>query len=125
VIAAVDPEHYIIENVARCDDLRDPCRLNGLAFGLPFDLERHFETSFSVPDAVEHGEPTVGVYTRKENDQSVRELAEAKGVPSSWGKQGVRSAIPAEFVRWLLSYCPTVDVDRPAREQTTLDKIAT
>jgi len=117
---------YVIENVpgaTRAGHLRDPARVNGLAFGLPFDLTRHFETGFSAPDAVERGDPTVGVHTREENDQSVRELAEAKGVPSSWGKQGVRSAIPGEFVRWVLSYCPAVDVDRPTREQTTLDTI--
>ena len=41
VIGAVAPDHYIIENVVTCDDLRDPCRPNGLAFGLPIENCRH------------------------------------------------------------------------------------
>lgn len=114
---------YVIENVpgaSRVGHLRDPTRVNGLAFGKPYDLTRHFETSFPVPDAVENGTPTVTVSTRDHDDQSARPLAEAKGVPASWGKQGVRSAIPTEYVFWLLSHCPTVDAPRPHRDQKTL-----
>ena len=69
VIGAVAPDHYIIENVATCDDLRDPCRPNGLAFGLPIENCRHFETSFPVPDAYERGTPEIALghgYVRKE-----------------------------------------------------------
>jgi len=118
---------YVIENVpgaTREGHIRSPTKINGLAFGKPYDLERHFETSFPVPDAVECGEPTVKVQTRVGDNQSVASLAEAKGVPASWGKQGVRSAIPREYVNWLLSYCPTVDAPRPNREQQTLLAVA-
>lgn len=117
---------YVIENVpgaTRVGHLQNPTRINGLAFGKPYDLERHFETSFPVPDAVETGEPTVKVQTRDEDDQSVKDLAQAKGVPSEWGKQGVRSAIPEEYVRWLLSYCPSLDVERPTRSQRMLTEM--
>ena len=117
---------YIIENVpgaTHVGHLRDSTRINGLAFAKSYDLERHFETSFPVPDAVENGNPSVTISTRDSDDQSVRDLAEAKRVPMSWGKQGVRSAIPREYVYWLLSYCPTVDAPRPRREQQTLTEV--
>jgi site-specific DNA-cytosine methylase len=120
-IANAAGAEYVIENVpgaSREGYLRDAARVNGLAFGLPFNLERHFETSFPCPDALERGTPEIVVDTR--NDQSVRDLAEAKRVPASWGKQGVRSAIPRKFVRWVLSFCPTLDVDRPERSQQML-----
>jgi hypothetical protein len=126
-IAEAAGAEYVIENVpgaTRVGHLHDPARVNGLAFGQPYDLERHFETSFPVPDAVEAGEPAVPVATRDGDDQSVRDLAAAKDVPMSWGKQGVRSAIPSEYVRWVLSFCPTVDVGRPEREQTMLAAVA-
>ncbi len=115
--------HYVIENVpgaSRHGHLEDAARVNGLAFGKRYDLERHFETSFPLPDAYEPGAPDIGVRTRDENDQSVSQLASEKGVPSSWGKQGVRSAIPREFVRWVLSHCPALDVERPKRNQLML-----
>lgn len=118
---------YVIENVpgaSRQDHLENPTRVNGLAFGKGYDLERHVETSFPVPDAYEPGQPDVTVQTRDEDDQSVRDLADAKGVPLSWGKQGVRSAIPREYVHWLLSYCPTVEAPRPTREQQTLAEVS-
>jgi hypothetical protein len=118
---------YVIENVpgaSRAGHLRDTARVNGLAFGEPYDLERHFETSFPLADACEPGEPSVTVQTREGDDQSVADLAAAKGVPMSWGKQGVRSAIPAEYVRWVLSFCPNLDVERPAREQTMLTEVS-
>jgi len=98
---------YVIENVPRCDDLRDPARVNGLAFGADYDLERWFETSHPLPDHYVSGATSTPVDTRRE--QSVAPLAEAKGVPASWGKQGVRSAIPRQYVRYVLGYCPTVD----------------
>jgi hypothetical protein len=117
---------YVIENVAgatRHGHLHDPARVNGLAFGKPFGLERHFETSFPCPDAFQSGRPSTPVQTRDGESQSVAELAAAKNVPASWGKQGVRSAIPREYVRWLLSHCPGVEVEPPAREQTMLTEI--
>jgi hypothetical protein len=113
---------YVIENVPRCDDLRDPARVNGHAFGAGYDLERHFETSFELPDHVVDGMTSIAVDTRR--DQSPRALSEAKGVPASWGKQGVRSAIPSEYVRYVLSYCPAVEEIAPpeatSRGQTKL-----
>ena len=117
--------HYVIENVrgaTRDGDLEANCRVNGLAFGKPFDLERHFETTFDVPDAYVPGEPSVTVDTRQ--DQSVRELAAAKGVPSEWGKQAVRSAIPLEYVWWVLGHCPAIDIPIPERRQWTIGEAA-
>lgn len=119
---------YVIENVRGASwvgHLRNPARVNGLAFGKPYDLERHFETSFPCPDAYESGTPTVTVQTRTSGSQSVAELAEAKGVPASWGKQGVRSAIPREYVRWVLSFCPALGVPRPQRPQRMLTEVST
>lgn len=114
---------YIIENVPGCEDLRDPTRINGLAFNAGYDLERWFETSFPCPDAVGTGEADIVVNTRSGKSQSVKELAKAKKVPMSWGKQGVRSAIPREYVYWLLSFCPGVDAPRPKRQQTMLSEV--
>ncbi len=111
VVAAVDPDEYIIENVATCDDLEEPARLNGLAFGLPVDNCRHFETSFPVPDAYESGTAEISI-----GSEYVRhELAAAKGVPAEWTESEIRSAIPREFVQYLLHYCPSIpDVSLPA-----------
>lgn len=115
--------HHIIENVpgaTRVGDLETNVRLNGLAFDQPYRLERHFQTSFECPDATARGQPEVAVDTR--GDQSVAALAEAKGVPAEWGKQGVRSAIPREYVYWLLHHAPldNLDVPKPERSQRTL-----
>lgn len=126
VLAAIDPDHYVIENVPRCPHLDDPVRVNGLAFGLPFDLERHFETSFEAPHAVEKGQPELTMSTRdnyNNTEYQRRELAEAKGVPTDWPEQSVHSAIPSEYVGWLLSFCPSVAVEPPRREQTTLQEV--
>lgn len=112
VIAAIGPDEYLVENVPRCDELKNPTRVNGLAFGLPFDLERHFETSFAVPHAVETGEPDLTMSTRDNYNNTEcqrRELAEAKSVPTDWPEQSVHSAIPPEYVQYLLHYCPAVD----------------
>jgi len=117
---------YVVENVpgaTRQGHLHDPARLNGLAFGQSYDLTRHFETSFPLPDAYEAGTPDVGVRTRDDDDQSVKALADAKAVPASWGKQAVRSAIPREYVYWVLSHSETVDAPRPPRSQKTLDEV--
>jgi len=108
--------NYVIENVPRATkvgDLDANVRVNGLAFGLGFDLERHFETTFPVPDAYVGGEPEIPVDTRR--DQSVAKLAKAKGVPPEWGKQGVRSAIPWQYVHWILSHCPAIPSLAPKR----------
>lgn len=117
--------HYIIENVpgaTKSGDLDANCRCNGLFFGEDFDLERHFETTFEVPDAYVDGDASVTVDTRE--DQSVAELAEAKGVPMEWGKQAVRSAIPWQYVWWLLSHCPSVPCPVPRMEQRSLGEFS-
>lgn len=116
--------HYVIENVPRASyhgDLDANCRVNGLAFGEGFNLERHFETTFSVPDAYQSGETKIPVDTR--DDQSVAELAEAKGVPAEWGKQSVRSALPWQYVWWVLSYCPSIDIPTPKQDQLTMEAV--
>lgn len=125
-IAEAAGAEYVIENVRGAvweGHLRAPAKVNGLAFGQPYDLTRYFETSYPLPDALQRGEAEVKVQTRDGQSQSARPLAEAKGVPLSWGKQGVRSAIPREYVRWVLSFCPTLDVARPKREQRMLTEV--
>ncbi|QKY20658.1 DNA cytosine methyltransferase [Halolamina sp. CBA1230] len=115
VIDRLDPDEYIIENVATCEDLREPAKLNGLAFDEPYDLERHFETSFDAPNNVVTGEPSVPLTTVSDDSQSqsAKPIARAKGVPEDWGSQVIRSAIPRSYVQYLLHYCPVVDVPLP------------
>lgn len=116
--------HYVIENVPRATfrgDLDANCRINGLAFGDPYDLERHFETTFEVPDKFVRGEPDLALDTRE--NQSIRELAEAKGVPPEWGKQSVRSAIPWKYVWWIISHCPSVPCPTPKGVQRSLSEM--
>lgn len=118
--------HYVIENVpgaTRVGDLHANVRVNGLAFAgadepddQKFNLERHFETTFPCPDAFRDPNPDeeyITIDTR--DDQSITELAEAKGVPPSWGRQNVRSAIPWTYVYWLLHHCPSVPGPAPKR----------
>lgn len=114
--------HYVIENVPRATsigDLEANVRMNGLAFDQPFDMERHFETSFECPDAYVSGDADVTLSTR--GDQSIKALAEAKGVPSTWGKQDVRSAMPEEYVKWILHHCPSTPCPKPERSQAILN----
>lgn len=115
--------HYVIENVPRateCGDLDANCRINGLYFGDSYDYERHFETTFACPDAYVSGEAGVTIDTRE--DQSIRELAAAKGVPAKWGRQAVRSATPWRYVWWVLSHCPSVPCPAPLGEQRSLSE---
>ena len=115
--------HYVIENVPRATavgDLDANCRVNGLAFGEPYDLTRHFETTFEVPDAYVAGDPAVAVDTREE--QSIEELAAAKDLPAEWGKQAVRSAIPWHYVWWILGHCPSIEIPIPETEQRSIDE---
>lgn len=117
--------HYVIENVpgaTRVGDLDANCRCNGLFFGEHFSLERHFETTFEVPDAYVAGDASITVDTRV--NQSIAELAEAKGVPKEWGKQAVRSAIPWQFVWWLLAHCPSIPCPVPRMEQRSLSEFS-
>lgn len=117
VIDELEPDHYIIENVAGCDDLQDPTRLNGYGVGYEFGLERWFETSFPCPDAIGQGtsvfDASCGI------GRKPSEVAEAKGVPTDWGKTAIRSAIPEKMVRYLLHYAPNVqDVELPTACET-------
>lgn len=115
--------HYIIENVPNASyygDLDANVQLNGLAFGESYDNTRVFETTFDCPDAHEPGEPEITMSL--DDDQSIKELADAKGVPTRWGKSGVRSAIPWVYVWYLLNYCPSVDIPRPKRKQLTINE---
>lgn len=124
-VARDNGAHYIIENVpgaTRAGDLEPNVRLNGLAFGKPYDCTRHFETSFPCPSAYEPGEPEIAIETREGQGEATRRLAEAKGVPTTWSRQEIRSAIPREFVYWLLHHCPTdaLSAPKPDRAQRTL-----
>ena len=75
-----------------------------------------------MPDAYVDGDADVPVDTRA--DQSVQALAEAKGVPASWGKQAVRSAIPWQYTWWVLSHCPSVPCPAPETAQRRLASFA-
>jgi hypothetical protein len=123
--------HFVVENVPRATkigDLDANVRVNGLAFKSPnapaaekYDLTRHFETTFPCPDAYRAPRPDeeyVTIDTR--DDQSCKALADAKGVPAEWGVQGVRSAIPNEYVYWILHHCPSVPSPMPCRNQRVL-----
>lgn len=95
---------YVIENVPGCEHLRSPIALNGGAFELDIEFERWFETSFPVPEWTdETGDDIVRV-----GMDSERELAEAKHVPTDWGKTAIRSAIPGHYVAYLLAHCPAL-----------------
>jgi len=116
--------HYIIENVPNASyygDLDANVQLNGLGFGEDFDNTRVFETTFECPDVYEQGEAEITMNV--DGDQSIQDLAEAKGVPSAWKKSGVRSAMPWQYVYHLLNHCPSVDIPGPVKEQQTLDSI--
>lgn len=113
---------YIIENVVTCEDLRDPVKLNGKAFGLPFHQERWFETSFDAPHhrATSHSRdrapiPIGGCRNRTDQANRKQRLAIAKRVPVDWPESAIISAIPDHYVRYLLHWCPSVpDVPLPA-----------
>ncbi len=127
IIHYLDPEEYIIENVAGCDDLKDPTRINGHGVGEEYGLERWFETSFDCPDAVATGRSSID--TSSGIGRSYVEVAEAKGIPKDWGKREVRSAIPEAYIRYLLYHCPstpgvTPPADAPGGVQTSLAEVA-
>jgi hypothetical protein len=102
LIDVLDPAEYIIENVPTCEDLHDPVRLNGHGFDLPFRMERHFETSFGVPECRGWETPELVVSEGYNRER----MAAAKGVPSHWPESAIHSAIPREYVKYLLHYCP-------------------
>lgn len=111
VVDELNPSDYIIENVSTCEDLNEPVKLNGLAFGEKFKLERHFETSFPVPNKKEKGRPEVALSVMTGDDQSKFPMAEAKDVPSEWTSSAIRSAIPRVYVEYLIQYCGSVSTE--------------
>lgn len=114
VVADLDPDHYIVENVPTCDDLEPTTRLNGNAFpSVDVKMERHFEASFHVPEARETGRPKVAFGGPHYDGWPVPAIADAKHVPRSWSEQEIRAAIPREYVWYLLSHCPLFDIPEP------------
>lgn len=119
IIHYLEPEEYVIENVASCNDLTDPTRINGFGVGYEFGLERHFETSFACPDAIKDGTSVLNMSSGI--GDSYTNVAEAKGVPSRWGKTAVRSAIPTGFVKHIAYNCPSINGVQPASQKATLN----
>jgi len=118
-----DGGHYIIENVKRCEHLRDPTEINGYGVGLPLSNPRLFESSFPVPDAVGSGRgaPSAGGATSE-----TAALREAKGLPDWITGNDINQAIPPKMVKYLLHYCPSVpEVDLPTDrpKQTTFGEV--
>ena len=116
--------HYIIENVPRATyhgDLDANVRINGPAFGQDYIYERHFETTFSCPDAWAPRRPDkdyITIDTRSTDDQSSAALADAKGLPEDWSdKQAIRSATPWQYVYWLLAHCPSIQCPCPKQKR--------
>lgn len=113
---------YIIENVVTADDLRDPVKLNGRAFGLPFHQERWFETSFEAPNHRANSQgrdrapiPIGGCRNRDDQANRKYRLAIAKRLPVDWPESAVIAGIPDHYVRYLLHFAPSVpDVPLPA-----------
>lgn len=100
---------YIIENVVGCSDLNNPITLNGAAFNLDITFTRKFETSFAVDSFTDHPDPNA--LTVSEDAES--DIARAKHIPTDWSKQAIRSAIPAPYVAYLLSHCPSLPEIHP------------
>lgn len=119
-----DDGHYIIENVTRCDDLREPARINGYGVGLPLSNPRLFETTFPVPDATRPGSgaPSAGGRTSE-----TAALRDAKGLPEWITGNDINQAIPPKMVQYLLHYCPStpgVELPDGVPRQTLLVEVA-
>jgi len=110
-------ENYIIENVARCDDLWNPIELNGHAFGLDIEARHKFETSYEVFSAVESGDTKIQFGKHNKRDK----LADVKDVPDNWTLSEINSAIPKPYVQYLLHHCPSIgSVELPEMNQAKL-----
>ena len=112
--------NYVIENVPGCSDLRDDriVKVNGAAFGLPINFERHFEVSF-YDEFRRHGTedyraplpPDIIQFQTATIDQLLR----GKAIPPehmdkrSWNQSEARAAIPPNYVTFILSHCPALD----------------
>lgn len=111
---------YVIENVETCHDLREDrtIRVNGRPFDRPIHYPRKFETSFHDRFKMGDGQftgPTDDVDLVPTATANRHELAKAKGIPeaSEWAEQEVKSAIPPQYVAFVLSHCPTLPEVRP------------
>lgn len=105
LIAGIEWDEYVLENVKSCPHLEDRVRVNGHAFDLGIQFLRHFETSFECPDAVETGTSEIVIGEGYVRDR----LAEIKGVPRGWPVNAIRAAIPTEYVQYFLHHAPSVD----------------
>jgi len=97
-------KEYVIENVVGCNDLNNPIKLNGVAFNRNFIFERWFETSFNVNSWIE--EPTGN--EKRFCNMGTKEMALEKGIPTHWSKSAIRSALPKEYIGYIISHCPTL-----------------
>lgn len=110
--------HYVIENVETCHDLREDrtVKVNGQPFGLPLDYPRLFESSFAsqFQDTTFTG-PTADTETVSVATATSGELADAKRLPeaAAWSEQEAKSALPPQYVAFILSHCPTLPEVRP------------
>jgi len=98
-------KEYVIENVVGCSDLNDPIKINGKAFNRNFVFERLFETSFEINSWVEQPDGSEKKFCNMGN----KEMAKVKGVPQTWSKSAIRSALPREYIGYLISHCPTLE----------------
>lgn len=106
--------YYIIENVATCDDLYNPTKLNGYGFTKPINMERHFETNFPVPDkytATRTKDYILknGLLERKAHsliDCKKRDLVFLKDAPEKCTVKELRSYIPPYYVSHILDNMP-------------------
>lgn len=107
-------EHYVIENVAACDDLDESkvVTLNGAPFDRPMNYRRKFEVSFAGAflDREYEGDRQLGDEIVKTATDNRTALAEAKQLPEAaeWNEKEARSAIPPQYVAFLLSHCPSL-----------------
>ena len=126
-------DEWIIENVVTCEDLREPVKLNGTAFGLPFCQERWFETSFDAPSHRESSTgrdrapiPIGGCRNRDDQADRKNRLAIAKRLPRHWSESAVIAGIPDHYVRYLLYWCPSLpEVPLPAGARSKYDLSST
>jgi len=109
---------YVIENVETCHDLIEErtVKVNGQPFGRPLNYPRKFETSFHDQFEDDHFTgPTKNAETVAVATATSEELAEAKQIPeaAAWTEQEAKSAIPPQYVAFILSHCPTLPEVRP------------
>lgn len=112
--------NYVIENVPGCTDLNEDrvVKVNGAAFDLPINFERHFEVSF-IEEFQQRGttdyRASLPSDLIKFQDATIEELCRGKQLPTEhheqrdWSQAEARAAIPPSYVAFVLSHCPTLD----------------